>query len=230
MQRSLLLTYGYREVLNGIKNMDIKKQFPTSREEIEIELIFPNKWNPNSQSKEIFDKLKEVITKVGFVDSVLVRRIKGGVYEILDGEHRWRAATELGFKTVQCDVMDGEVDDSLARTLTLVMNNTRGEDDVIKRAQVLKEISEGQLGLLPFNREQIDEELKLLSFDFSQFADTEIVNEDEELLKKSLQTSLNLDKLLRAIHDTTTNVKLKLMLEQYFAWFKIFSQKVIESK
>ena len=203
----------------------VVEKFPVVRLEVSVESVFPNKWNPNIQTDLIFKKLVETIKQIGFIDSVLVREIDEGAYEIIDGEHRLKAAQELGYKKVTIDNL-GKIDDSRAKALTVIMNNTRGQDDILKRAQILKEIESGQLSLLPFDEKQIEEEIKLLDFDFSQFEVEDIEDEDKERAKKILQTCLSLERLLRQLHNSSKNVKLKLLIEQYFEWVKVFQVSV----
>lgn len=99
--------------------------------------------------------------------SILVREI-GGHYEILDGEHRWKYAKELGYKELTVESI-GEIEDSKAKILTVMLNNLRGKDDIEKRAIILESLNEGQLQLLPFTAEEIENEKKLFKFDFSQY-------------------------------------------------------------
>ena len=140
-------------------------KFTTTAKVVPIEQIVPNSYNPNKQTDFIYQKEKESIKKHGFIDPLLVRRVTGGKYEIIDGEHRWKAAKELEYKELKVEDI-GEIDDFDAMTLTLVMNNTRGQDDVLQRAKLLQDIPDSQLGLLPFEAEQIKEERDLLKFDF----------------------------------------------------------------
>jgi ParB-like chromosome segregation protein Spo0J len=71
----------------------------------------------------------ESIRQFGFVDPVLVRSVPGTRgYEIVDGEHRWKAAKAVGLTHVL--VLDlGDVSDHVAKRLTIVMNETRGQFD-----------------------------------------------------------------------------------------------------
>lgn len=68
--------------------------------QIRIDDIRPN---PN-QTRIYFDKekiqeLSESLIDVGMIEPVIVVE-KGGTYELIAGERRWRAAKEAGFKTI----------------------------------------------------------------------------------------------------------------------------------
>lgn len=59
---------------------------------ISVEEFVPNPWNSNRMSEEQFDHLKATIKKFGFKLPVVARPLNGKS-QIIDGEHRWRAAS-----------------------------------------------------------------------------------------------------------------------------------------
>ena len=69
--------------------------------------VHPNAWNPNAMNKREFARLKKELTENGFLIPIVVVQNDDG-YEIIGGEHRWRAAGELGFGKVPCVVLTGE--------------------------------------------------------------------------------------------------------------------------
>ncbi len=150
-------------------------KFITTKKEVDISLIVPNRWNPNAQSKEMIQKGVQSVEKYGLLSFPLVREV-AGIYEIIDGEHRWKYAKELGYKTLQVENI-GEISENEAKTLTILLNNLRGKDDVQKRAKILKQLNEGQLQLLPFTEEEIKNEKELIDFDFSQYEREEKIPE-----------------------------------------------------
>ena len=200
-------------------------EFNTEEKVVPIDNVFPNKWNPNQQNEKIFKKLKKNIKEVGFVVPVLVREIGDEVYEIIDGEHKWRAAQELGYEEIKISNM-GEVSDNLAKVLTINMNNIKGEDDLIKRAEILKSLEDGQLSLLPFDKDEIREELELLDFDFDKYETDQISQEEhtENIFQKAMKKATSLDRVLRELHKESSNEQLRLILEGYFDWYRKFSQ------
>lgn len=145
--------------------------FKTTKKVVKITDVLPNPWNPNEQSEEIFRKEVASIKELGMLGSILVRET-GGIYQILDGEHRWKACKELGYTEIPVESI-GEVPDKDAKLLTILLNNLHGKDSLEKRAKILEELETGQLQLLPFTEEEIENEKALFKFDFSQY--------DEEL-------------------------------------------------
>jgi len=106
---------------------------------VPIDNLRPNDWNPNAQSSFIFKKEKKSIQQFGFVDPVTVRKVGKKSWEIIDGEHRWKAASELGFDNIP--IIDlGEMSDNDAKALTLLLNELRGEADPLALAGIVVEL------------------------------------------------------------------------------------------
>lgn len=101
--------------MDCIKNMDVKITIL----QVEVANLRPNPWNTNSVGAQNFEKLKGSIEKLGFFKPILARELDGGIFEILGGEHRWRAAMEQGISTVP--VMSvGKINDLVAKQMSLV--------------------------------------------------------------------------------------------------------------
>jgi len=144
--------------------------FTTDKQKVPIDHILPNPFNPNFMDKATFEKEKNSIKELGMLGSIIVRRhIVPERFEILDGEHRWKAAKELGYTEMTVEVIIGEVSDQQMKLLTVLLNNLRGKDDIFKRAAILKQLDEGQTQLLPWSTDEIENEKKLVSFDFDQY-------------------------------------------------------------
>ena len=144
-------------------------KLPSVRIVLPVTALVANPWNPNKETPETFDRVKANITKYGFIDPVLVRKKNDTEYEIIDGEHRWRAATEMGFAEVPCEVID--VDSFDAALLTINMNNLRGEDDPVKRGKIFKQLKNERpdlIPMLPFDENQVAAEVALLDFSFEE--------------------------------------------------------------
>lgn len=153
--------------------------FRTTKLTVEIDKIQPNPWNPNQMDAKTFEKEKQSITELGFLGSILVRDHEvNGYYQILDGEHRWKAMKELGYTEVPVENI-GKISDEETKLLTILINNLRGKDDVFKRAKILEALEEGQLSLLPMTKEEIEFEKKFVAFDFSKFEKEAAEGEEE---------------------------------------------------
>lgn len=99
----------------------------------------PNPWNTNSVGTQNFEKLKTSIQKLGFFKPILVRELVDGTFQILGGEHRWRAAIEQGMPTVPV-ISVGKISDVVAKQMSLVDNERYGEDDQLALQHLIEEI------------------------------------------------------------------------------------------
>lgn len=148
---------------------------------VAISRLKPNPWNPNMQTDFIFDRERRSIRKHGFIDPVLVRAA-GSDYEIIDGEHRWRAAKEEGLKEVM--IIDlGKVDDAEAKRLTIIMNETRGKADHDRLKALLKDLEQldgAQIlaEILPFSQVELDSYLKEARVDWDSIGSPLVVGEE----------------------------------------------------
>ncbi len=117
------------------KSMDMKITIL----QVEVARLRPNPWNTNSVGAQNFEKLKGSIEKLGFFKPILARELDGGQFEILGGEHRWRAAMEQGISTVPV-VSVGKISDLVAKQMSLVDNERYGEDDQVALQRLIEEI------------------------------------------------------------------------------------------
>lgn len=117
------------------KSMDVKITIL----QVEVARLRPNPWNTNSVGAQNFEKLKGSIEKLGFFKPILARELDGGQFEILGGEHRWRAAMEQGISAVPV-ISVGKISDLVAKQMSLVDNERYGEDDQVALQRLIEEI------------------------------------------------------------------------------------------
>ena len=135
---------------------------------IRVRDLVPNPWNPNRMDDEMLRKEVESIKAFGFVDPITVRPF-GKIFQIIDGEHRWKAASELGLAEVPCIVLD--VDDETAEQLTIVLNDLRGKPNEERLAALVRDLSTRRSMLdlervLPYKRERLAEMIAERKADF----------------------------------------------------------------
>jgi len=116
--------------------------------------------NPNRMSARQFKALKNSVKRWGFVVPIITNKN----YLVADGEHRIRAAKDLGMK--QVSVIRLLVDDVDRRMLRQVMNKIRGKHDLFLDAEeyhrIVQEDSRDLIkGLLNESDLRIDNLLKL---------------------------------------------------------------------
>lgn len=144
--------------------------------ELPVEALTPNKWNPNVQSEFMFERELESIKRLGFIDDVTVRVVGSKTkprYEIIDGEHRWKAAKALGMETVSARNL-GRIPDTQAKLITQALNRIHGEDDTIKRDRLIKSILDDDAtfrAVLPYTESEL--QIMMEGFDWDSLSSKE---------------------------------------------------------
>ena len=122
---------------------------------IPLKQLQPNKFNPNVMQETEFKALKEDMKTHGpqGIDQLLVSPYlvfypcedteenqklyaENPIYVIVDGEHRWNAAVELGWLDIPCEVR--ELDEEEAKGICYRKNKDRGTIDPFKEAELFK--------------------------------------------------------------------------------------------
>jgi ParB-like chromosome segregation protein Spo0J len=119
--------------------------------------ITPNDYNPNRQSDHEFALLKSSILEDGFTDPVKVVD-REGVIVIVDGEHRWRAVTELAAEGKLADdqlaIVKLPMGEAQAKIATLRHNRARGSEDIELAVDVLRDLE--RLGALDWAADSLE--------------------------------------------------------------------------
>lgn len=117
--------------------------------------------NPNQQSRVNFSKLVRNIERTGRYEPLVVRPcpMSNGDFQIINGEHRCRALTKLGYKTADCIVWD--IDDEQTDILLATLNRLGGSDNLSKKLNLLKRLNKRMESvelarLLPQTAKQIE--------------------------------------------------------------------------
>lgn len=195
--------------------------------DLTIEKIHSNPWNPNEMSEERFNQLKKDMKEKGYLQFILARESpkENGMYEIVDGEHRWKAAKEVGvdsLKTIVAEIPD----DNEARKTTLNMNDIKGTDNPVALAEVLDSLTEEESAEeleqdLVMSRQEIEQHEMLLDLPDEQDIeeiDEQIDDEDtEDVIEVNLQfMETQLEQVIEELDTNRENLehKLKTYIEQ----------------
>lgn len=152
---------------------------------VKMELIEPNPWNPNKQSEREYAAEIESILDNGFIAPILVRKVGDG-YQIVDGEHRWKAMKDIRERglTGKGNVVDLilqqeiptvvlDISEAKAKKLTIIMNETRGKADLAGLGTLLAEIKvdfpDDLLLGLPYTEAQIAELMEIGDFNWDDY-------------------------------------------------------------
>lgn len=133
---------------------------------VPVSCLQPNPWNTNVVSPVNDLKLEESIRRNGLFKPIIVRELpvdEGSspqqIYEIIGGEHRWRAAINIGMQQVPI-VNLGDIDDKRAKEISVIDNARYGDDDTLAFAELMKELGsvEDLQSFLPY----VDEDLSAI--------------------------------------------------------------------
>lgn len=124
--------------------------------QVDVANLRPNTWNTNSVGAQNFEKLKGSIEKLGFFKPILARELEDGFFEILGGEHRWRAAIEQGISTVPV-LSVGKISDVVAKQMSLVDNRLASIDyDAIKLQKELESLVLDDIEVFGFEERELN--------------------------------------------------------------------------
>ena len=142
---------------------------------IEIGKLVKADWNYKEDDDDIKEALKANIKRNGQVENIVVREIKTGFYEIVNGNHRYDALLDLGIKKVVC-YNAGKMTTPAAMRLAVELNETRFPSDKVELSKVFKEmIEEFSLedlsATFPFSEDEIKASIDLLDYDFDNVGD-----------------------------------------------------------
>ena len=107
--------------------------------EIEVSRIMPNPEQPRRDFDEVsLEELATSIKELGVVQPLTLRLRDDGVYQIIAGERRWRAATKAGLQTVPAYVRTAS--DSEVTEMALIENIQREDLNAVEVALAFKKL------------------------------------------------------------------------------------------
>ena len=106
--------------------------------EVELVLIRANPHQPRKQFDEAsLDELAQSIADKGVLQPILLRPVEG-VYELIAGERRWRAAQKAQLHRIPALVR--EMDDAATAEVALIENVQRADLNAIEEAEAYKQL------------------------------------------------------------------------------------------
>ena len=92
---------------------------------VEVSKIRPNPFQPRADfDQQALDELKDSIRQKGIIKPVTVRRGRDGTFDLISGERRIRASTEIGLKSVPAYIIEVKHDEDMLE-LALIENLQR---------------------------------------------------------------------------------------------------------
>lgn len=116
-----------------------------------LDRVTPNNWNPNRMTEFQVESTRAGLERDGWLAAYAL--LVWGTDErgarrdvIIDGEHRWRIASELGLIEGPMVFLDG-VSEKRAKEMTIELDNKRGKFDDVALRDLLKDIGFDDEGL-----------------------------------------------------------------------------------
>jgi ParB family transcriptional regulator, chromosome partitioning protein len=101
---------------------------------LKIDAIVPNRYQPRQTfSPQELAELTASLKQSGLLQPILVRRKGDGIYELISGERRWRAAKDAGLETIQAVIRNCGDEESVV--LALVENLQRTDLNPMEMAR-----------------------------------------------------------------------------------------------
>lgn len=199
--------------------------------EIPVKDIFANKNQPRKDFDQIkINELAESMKQHGVLQPIILRK-KADRYELVAGERRWRAASEIGIKKIPAiikDFSDGEV-----MEIALIENLQREDLNPLEEATAYQTLMD-EFGL---TQEELS---KRVGKSRSKIANTvRLLNLEDEIQQLISQDSITAGhaRALLALQDTNDRIKLakricddNLSVRQTEEIIKAYSKEVKKEK
>jgi ParB family transcriptional regulator, chromosome partitioning protein len=161
---------GLAALLGGTETHTESVSPPRAPKKLPVEFLRPNPRNPRRQfGEEELAELTASIKEKGIIQPILARPVpdQAGMFEIIAGERRWRAAQRAGLHEVPIHSI--EADDREALALAIIENIQRSDLDPLEEAagyeQLLDEFNYSQTDLanvIGKSRSHVANSLRLL--------------------------------------------------------------------
>ena len=108
---------------------------------VSVRKLRPHPANPNRMKEESFRKLTNHIERTGQYEPVVVRAHpqKEGLYQILNGHHRFRVLKQLKHSHIDCVVF--KADDAEAMVYLATLNQLTGKDNLYKKSRLIEQLN-----------------------------------------------------------------------------------------
>lgn len=150
---------------------------PSKIIKVPIDKVEPNDYNPKEKNTKEYKNVVESIRRNGFKQPIFVREEEGNDnYVIVDGEQRWTAANELGYKDIYIYNL-GNISEEEAKALTIWFE-VQVPFSEVELAPIVVELNKLDI-TLPYTDEEIVTFEKMTQFDFDAAYNEEGPQNDE---------------------------------------------------
>jgi ParB family chromosome partitioning protein len=104
-----------------------------------VDRLHPNEYNPIRMTKAEYAELVAEVRHLNRLPKPVVVRPNGDGYTIVDGEHGWRAANDVGLSEVPCEVIDADDFECMRQTYK---RNQHGTHDPLRLGRMFRRMME----------------------------------------------------------------------------------------
>ncbi len=102
---------------------------------VPVEKVVPNPYQPRREfNSEALDELKKSILENGLIQPITVRRTEKGTYELISGERRLRAFSDIGYREIPAYIIKVDTPENMI-ALALIENIQREDLNPIEIAE-----------------------------------------------------------------------------------------------
>lgn len=173
---------------------------PTKVQEVPIDDVIPNDYNPKEKKSEKQQNIKRGLEQKGLLLPIFVREGKKG-YEVVDGEQRWTSLKDAGNDKALIYNL-GKISDQEAKELTLWLEEQVPFDRVLQ-AELVKSMTLDYKDLqLPYMPDEVDNMIKILDYDPDALGDEEFSDPDQpDMDKLTIKLTKDQLELVRSVID-----------------------------
>jgi len=131
---------GLGALIPDLSSLDDKERKALGINEIELEKIVPNEYQPRKHFDD--EKLRELASSIkeqGVIQPIIVHKMNSG-YQLIAGERRWRAARLAGLKTIPALVKEATKRELLE--MALIENIQREDLKPLEAAEAYKRLQD----------------------------------------------------------------------------------------
>lgn len=145
-----------------------------------IELLVKAEWNYKVEDENSSKKLRENLKRVGQTETIHVRLLHTGYFEVVNGNHRYDEMIALGRKTVIA-YDHGQITKEEAFRRCLETNEKWFDSDNVQLGRMMKQLSESAsiddlITTMPFSEEEINNFKKLAEMESDEITPTILDN------------------------------------------------------
>ncbi len=154
------------------------KKLTSNWKTIKIKNLVKADWNYKKEDSERSKKLVKNLERNGQIVNLCVRKLKTGLWEVVDGNHRLDALVSVGMDSAICYDF-GVISQTDAMRIAIEVNETRYESDVLKLASIFDDLK------VEYSQEELLETIPFSAEDFEHFAALQEFNWEDPILDNS---------------------------------------------